>query len=348
MDDICNGKLQLKKAKLSKSYDASVISINYEEIIKEQLNKLMQQQIDNLKQEDPTFLKDDEKQIIENAEFPFIKLMTLVYSKDTNEMSSEDQIKWKESMNEFINQQIIFSVVNTYFTMKLYQDNIYTLTFQTPYNKVHTWDKYANNQEGICVTYDFKEISEVNAYHLSKLFPLVYINSKSDIDDLDYNIYNAYSASLLKQDDNVTQEDNGWEYIYSYNYNEKDYTLLDRLLQPAYEKAMNHPKIMDISKNNYLSMDGDILDYNHKQIIDDIKEVLDSDEMAHLVESDLNNVYSITEDTIEVDFLKPEGVYLGCNFPEDKIEEYKNNVEKHGVKIFKIKEGNGMLYKSLI
>lgn len=348
LDDICKAKLQLKKAKLSKFYDASVIDINYGEIIKEQLNRLMQQQIDDLKQKDPTFLKYDEKEAIENADFPFIKLMTMVYSKDTNEMTEEDQIKWKEQVNTFINQHIIFSVVNTYFTMKLYQDNIYTLTFQTPYNKIHTWDKYASNQEGICVTYDFKEISETNAYHLSKLFPVVYLTDKSDLDSIDYPIYNAYSASLLKIDSNINEEDNGWEYIYSYNYNEQEYTMLDRLLQPAYEKAMNHPEIIDISKKNYLKENDGVLDYDHDAIISDIKEVLNSKDMDNLVGEDLNNVYSITDDVLEIDFLKPEGIYLGCNFPEDKVEEYNKVALENDVKIFKIKEGNGMLYKSLI
>ena len=146
VEELFAAKVKLKKAKLSLNYNEDIISVDYLDTIKTQLNAVTQQQIENLKQEDPTFLKDDEKEIIEKADFPFIKLMTLVYSKDTGDMTVDDQMQWKNTMNEFINQQLIFSLVNTYFTMKLYRDNIYTLTFQTPYNKIHTWDKYANSQ----------------------------------------------------------------------------------------------------------------------------------------------------------------------------------------------------------
>lgn len=341
-------KIKLSKAKLSLNYNEDIIGVDYLETIKTQLNAVTQQQIENLNREDPNFLKDDEKEIIEKAEFPFIKLMTLVYSKDTGDMTFDDQMQWKNTMNEFINQQLIFSLVNTYFTMKLYRDNIYTLTFQTPYNKIHTWDKYANNHEGICLTYDFKEISESNAYHLSKLFPVVYADKKLSCDDFDHEIYNAYCASLVKLDTEINDEDNGWEYIYSYKYNEKEYSLLDRILQPAYEKVMTHPKVMKLNKKNYLVMDDDCLEYDYKSIIDDVVGLLESDEIYELIKDDLENVYSLTDDEITVDFLKPEAIYLGLNFDEDKIDEYNNLANENNVKIFKIKEGNGMLYKSLI
>ncbi|RAP54003.1 MAG: hypothetical protein BZ137_04605 [Methanosphaera sp. rholeuAM130] len=348
VDELCTSKIKLRKAKLSKNYNGDIIKINYEKLIKEQLNNVTGQQIENLKLEDPNFLKDDEKDIIEKADFPFIKLMTLVYSKDTGEMTSDDQIKWKNTMNGFINQQIIFVLVNTYFTMKLYQDNIYTQTFQTPYNKIHTWKKYANDHEGICLTYDFKEISQINAYHLSKLFPVVYSSHELSRDDFSYDIYNAYCASLIKIDDDINDEDNGWEYIYSYKYDEKEYSILDRILQPAYEKVMNHPKILEKTNKDYLSMDGQYLEYDYKSIISEVVNLLESREIFDLIKDDLENVYSITDDEIEVNFLKPEALYLGLNFPEDKIEQYNTLATKNDVKIFRIKEGNGILYKSLI
>jgi hypothetical protein len=341
-------KIKLRKAKLSTNYNDSIIKVDYENTIKTQLNALTNQQIENLKQEDPTFLKDDEKQIIEEADFPFIKLMTLVYSKDTGDMTADDQKQWKNTMNEFINQQLVFSLINTYFTMKLYRDNIYTQTFQTPYNKLHTWDKYAGNHRGICLTYDFKEISEINAYHLSKLFPVVYSSKKLSSDDFDHPIYNAHCASMVKVDDDINEEDSGWEYIYSYKYTEKEYSLLDMILQPAYEKVMTYPKIMEINKKNYLKMEGEYLEYDYKAIISDVVTLIESDEISELIKDDLENVYSLTDDEIEVDFLKPEAIYLGRDFSEDKIEEYNKLANENDVKIFKIKEGNGMLYKSLI
>ena len=116
---LCEGKLFLTKSKKQPDYDDSLIKIDYEKVIKTQLNTLMQQQIAKLQEEDPNFLKDDEKEIINKSSFPFIKLMTLVYSKDTKDMSCNDQKQWKEYMNQFITQQIVFSIVNTYYTMKL-------------------------------------------------------------------------------------------------------------------------------------------------------------------------------------------------------------------------------------
>ena len=347
LQSICEGKITLKKAKLSKSYHGHLLKNNYENIIKTQLNRLMQQQIDTLMQEDPNFLKDDEKEEIEKADFPFIKLMTLVYSKDTDEMTPEDQQQWKTSMNQFINEQIIFSVVNTFFTMKLYQDNIYTTTFQTPYNKLHTWDKYADNNKGICITYDFKEINDQTALLLSKLFPVIYTKDKLTRDDIDHNIYNTHCASLIKIDDNII-DDNTWEYILSQQYTEKDYTILDRVLEPIYEKAMNYPKLNMIQENDYLIVKEDELEYDYKKIIADIDEVLSSQEFNNQIKDQLEDAYNITPNDIEIDFKKPEGIYLGVNFPEEKIDEYNNVAQDNDISIFKIKEGEGMLYKSLI
>lgn len=348
LEKLLQGKLTLKKAKLSKSYDEDILKINYKDTIKTQLNVLMEQQIENLKQEDPTFLKDDEKEIIEKSEFPFIKLMTLVYSKDTDEMTDEDKQVWKKQMNEFINQQIIFGVINTYFTMKLYQDNIYTTTFQTPYNKQYTWNKYANDNTGICLTYDFKEISQKNAQLLSKIYPVVYSDKKLSSEDFDYNIYNTHCASLIKIDENIADEDNTWEYITSYHYNEKEYGMLDRILEPVYEKAFSYPQIMELSKKNYLYEKDSDLEYDYDAIINDIDNILSSEEYNNQIKDSLNDVYNLTDDEIEIDFMKPEGLYLGQKFDEEKVEEYDKMAQENDVKIFRIKEGEGMLYKSLI
>jgi hypothetical protein len=153
---------------------------------------------------------------------------------------------------------------------------------------------------------------------------------------------------MVKVDDDINEEDSGWEYIYSYKYTEKEYSLLDRILQPAYEKVMTYPKIMEINKKNYLKMEGEYLEYDYKAIISDVVTLIESDEISELIKDDLENVYSLTDDEIEVDFLKPEAIYLGRDFSEDKIEEYNKLANENDVKIFKIKEGNGMLYKSLI
>ena len=187
-----------------------------------------------------------------------------------------------------------------------------------------------------------------NAYHLSKLFPVVYSESRLSSDDFDHEIYNAYCASLVKVDSDINDEDNGWEYLYSYKYTEKEYSLLDRILQPAYEKVMTHPKIMDLNKKDYLVMDGQSLEYDYNKIIDDVVCLLESDEIYSLIKDDLENVYSLTDDELEVNFLKPEAIYLGLNFDEDKIDEYNRLANENNVKIFKIKAGNGMLYKSLV
>lgn len=348
LQKICDGKIQLKKAKLSNSYHGELININYEETIKTQLNNVMQQQIDRLMQEDPYFLKDDEKEEIENADFPFIKLMTLVYSKDTDEMTKEDQEQWKTSMNQFINNQILFAVVNTYFTMKLYQDNIYTTTFQTPYNKIHTWDKYADNNTGICITYDFKEINNQTALLLSKLYPVIYTDKRMTMDDFDHIIYNSHCANLIKIDDNINEEDNSWEYLESHKYTEKEYNILNRVLEPIYEKTMNYPKLKEISQENYLIVQDSNLEYDYKKFIADIDEVLTSDEFNNQIKDSLDDVYNITPDTMEIEFRKPEAIYLGVNFPEEKVEQYNKAAQDNDIKIFKIKEGNEMLYKSLI
>ena len=90
------------------------------------------------------------------------------------------------------------------------------------------------------------------------------------------------------------------------------------------------------------------LEYDYKKFIADIDEVLTSDEFNNQIKDSLEDVYGITPDTMEIEFRKPEAIYLGVNFPEEKVEQYNKAAQDNDIKIFQIKEGNDMLYKSLI
>ena len=346
--EVCSGKLKLSKAKYDENYNNDIVKIDYANTIKGQLNNLMQQQIAQLNEEDPNFLSDEEKEIIEAADFPFIRLMTLVYVKDTNEMTEDEQKEWKESMNSFINQQILFGVVNTYYTMKLYQDNNYVRLFQTPYNKRELWDEYANNKEGFCVVYDFKEISKSTAAQLNKLYPILYVDKKLTREDFDYEIHNSHCASLTSIKDEMKDYYNEWMYIYNHHFTEREYLMLDNLLEPIYSNTFNYEPLQKILKTNYLIPKADDLEYDYRQIIDDIVDALESDQFQNGIKPSFEEVLKITEDDMAVDFLKPEAVYLGTNFPEDKIQEYKEVVEGENIRIFIIKDKDGKFFKSLV
>lgn len=346
---ICNGKLRLSKAKFEENYNSDILKIDYIKTIKGQLNTLMQQQIEKLHHEDPNFLSDEEKEIIDKADFPFIKLMTLVYTKDTDEMTPDEQKEWKGYMNDFINQQIVFGVINTHYTMKLYQDNNYVRLFQTPYNKAGLWDEYADNKKGFCVAYDFKEISEKTASQLKRLYPVLYVNKKLSEDDINFEVNNVHCASLTKIKQEVQDYDNEWMYIFNHHFTETEYRMLDNLLEPVYTQTMNHESIQRITKNNYLISKDEDLKYDYESIISDLLFVLESEEFKKEIKKSLEPVYNITEDNLEVDFLKPEAIYLGTNFPENKVQEFKEIVEGENVRIFKIKEtDDGRLFKALI
>ncbi len=348
LKSICSGKLKISKAKYDENYNGDIVKIDYVNTIKGQLNNLMQQQIAQLNEEDPNFLSDEEKKIIEEADFPFIRLMTLVYVKDTNEMTDDEQKEWKESMNNFINQQILFGVVNTYYTMKLYQDNNYVRMFQTPYNKRELWDEYANNKEGFCVVYDFKEISKSTAAQLNKLYPILYTDKKLTKDDFDYEIHNSHCASLTGIKDEVKDYYNEWMYIYNHHFTEREYLMLDNLLEPIYSNTFNYEPLQNVLKKNYLVPKGDDLEYDYKQIVDDIVDILESAPFQNGIRPSFEEVLKITEDDMEIDFLKPEAVYLGTNFPEDRIQEYKELVEGEKIRIFIIKDKDGKFFKSLV
>ena len=345
---ICSGKLKLSKAKTVPDYNSDILKVDYVKTIKGQLNAVMQQQIAKLHQEDPNFLSDEEKEIIESSDFPFIRLMTLVYTKDTDEMTEDEQNQWKGYMNDFINQQIVFGVVNTYYTMKLYQDNNYVRMFQTPYNKQGLWDEYADNKKGFCVAYDFKEISEKTATQLNRLYPVMYVDNKLTENDLDFTVYNAHCASLTKVKQQVNDYDNEWMYIFNHHFTETEYTMLDNLLEPVYSRTTNYEAIQKIIKNNYLESKDDDLEYNYNEIISDLLNVLESEEFREEINSSLQKVFDITDNEMEIDFLKPEAIYLGTNFPEEKLQEYKDIIEGENVRIFIIKESDGKLFKALI
>lgn len=347
LKNICNSKLKVKKAKLDSNYNPDILKINFIKTIKTQLNALMQDQINKLQQEDPTFLSEDEKEIIAQAEFPFIKLMTLVYSKDTDEMTPEDQEQWKTYMSEFINQQIVFGVINTYFTMKLYQDNNYVKLFQTPYNKEEVWDKDSKNK-GFCVVYDFKEIKEVTAKQLNKIYPVLYSDKKLTRDDFDYDIFNAHCASIIRVNEEVSDYDSEWMYILNHHYTETEYRMLENLLEPIYSKTTNDESIQNILKNNYLVNVDDELEYKYEEIINDLAIVLESKQLHEKIKDDFEKVLDITEDYMEIDFMKPEAIYLGTQFPDEKVTSFKELIEAEGVRIFKIKEKDGKLFKALV
>jgi hypothetical protein len=46
--------------------------------------------------------------------------------------------------------------------------------------------------------------------------------------------------------------------------------------------------------------------------------------------------------------MKPEAIYLGINFPQDKVETYKQIAQENDVAIFQIKEKEGTYFKALI
>lgn len=344
--ELCQGKLSLSKSKLS-GYNDSFIKTDYEKIVKTQLNTLMEQQIAKLQQEDPHFLKDDEKETIKNSDFPFINLMTLVYSKDTGEMSVDDQKQWKEYMNQFITQQIVFVIVNTYYTMKVYLDNIYTTTFQTPYNKEYVWNKYGNNHKSICVAYDFKEITETTVKQLQKIYPLFYVKEDFTKSKLDYEVSNPLCLSLFKSVDTINRQDNEWSYI-THKYTETEYKMLDNLLEPVYRNSMEYPEITEILHNDYLEINNAELNYNYQKLIDDLLNILESKEFTNMINDKLQEVYNITPDNMNIEFMKPEAIYFGKDFPEDKMESFKKIIEKEDVPAFRIKQSGEKLFKALI
>ena len=146
----------------------------------------------------------------------------------------------------------------------------------------------------------------------------------------------------------VTDYDNEWMFIYNHHYNETEYRMLDNLLEPIYHKTTNHPKIQQIAIKNYLTEEKGELIYKHNEIIGDLVNIIESEEFNSQIKDEFEEVFKITDDEMLFDYMKPEAIYLGINFPEDKIDEYKNMVESMGIRIFQIKEKDGKIFKALI
>ena len=207
--------------------------------------------------------------------------------------------------------------------------------------------EYANNKQGFCVVYDFKEISGENAAQLNKLYPILYTDKKLSPDDLDYEVNNSHCASLIAVKQEVKDYYNEWMYIFNHHFTEREYLMLDGMLEPIYSNTFNYEPIQNILKKNYLVPKDDDLEYDYRQIIDDIITELESNTFQDAMNSSMEEIYKITDDEMEVDFLKPEAIYLGTNFPEDKKEEYKQLVEGENIRIFIIKEKDGKFFKAL-
>ena len=137
-------------------------------------------------------------------------------------------------------------------------------------------------------------------------------------------------------------------YIFNHQFSETEYKMLDNLMEPVYSRTTNYEAIQKIIKNNYLESKDDDLEYNYNEIISDLLNVLESEEFREEINSSLQKVFDITDNEMEIDFLKPEAIYLGTNFPEEKLQEYKDIIEGENVRIFIIKESDGKLFKALI
>ena len=85
-----------------------------------------------------------------------------------------------------------------------------------------------------------------------------------------------------------------------------------------------------------------------KKLIENLVDVLNSNEFQEELNTKLQEVYDITQNNIDIDFMKPEAVYLGRDFPEEKIKQIKEIVQKEDIMIFKIKQSEDKLFKALI
>ena len=165
---------------------------------------------------------------------------------------------------------------------------------------------------------------------------------------MDYDVYNPYCASIAINKEVVNDYDNEWMYVFNHQFTESEYRMLDNLLEHVYNKTTNNESIQNILKNVYLVDKDDDLEYKYKEIIRDLLAVLESKEFNDEIKGLLDEVFKITDDEIEIEFMKPEAIYLGTNFPEDEQEKYKELIESEDVRIFKIKEKDGQLFKALI
>lgn len=286
-----------------------------------------------------SFFTIDEMKTIKNADFPFIKLMTLVYSKDTNKMSESEKQEWKANMNQFITSQIVFGVVNTHYAIKLSENGIYKTVFETPYNKKEVWTKYGYNQEGICLTYDFKEISPEMARRVQNMYPILYTSNKLTKDEIPYQVDNILCSSMLAVDSNINEKyDKQWAYILQHKFSNTEFMMLDSLVEPLYRKTLEDKEIKKIESEDYFeTLDGELI-YNYKKVIAELTNFLKSDNLNNKIKKELKDVYNILPEDETIEFMKPEALYLGANFPEDKKELFKTIAKANNVRILQIKE----------
>ena len=112
---------------------------------------------------------------------------------------------------------------------------------------------------------------------------------------------------------------------------------------------MTDDKIQEILSENYLEITDGELNYNHKKLIEDLSTFLDSDKFHEKIDEKLTEVYNITPNQFDVDFMKPEAVYLGLNYPDDKVDEIKKICQDKQIRIFKIKKDDEKgLFKAIL
>ena len=111
---------------------------------------------------------------------------------------------------------------------------------------------------------------------------------------------------------------------------------------------MEYPPLKNIIDSMNMVEEKSEINYDFDGIVADVTELFDSPEFKELINESFEKVLEITEDSIEIDFMKPEAVYLGLNFPDDKLDEYKKLTEQENVRIFKINQKDDFLYKTLL
>ncbi|MDO5851212.1 MAG: hypothetical protein Q4Q23_01840 [Methanobacteriaceae archaeon] len=341
LKELCNGNMTLTKAPLVKDYNKEILDIDYEKAIISELNGLVKDQIHGLNHEDPNFLTKEEEDKIYSSHFPFLTIMKIVFEKETQNMDEEDIKKWKDHVNDFINNQIIYVIVTTYFTIKLYRNSLYTTKFITPYNSEEIWEKYANNQKGYCITYDFKELNTKNMFLMDKIFPLLYLNKD---DNITKSTYNHHCASLFEEKE-LLFEEKEWVYIIYEEPSDNLYEQIDPLLNELFMDIFETEQIKTIKEKNYMKEDTNKFEYNYKKLINDLKTIIEDTEYQT---NDLNNQFkkieNILPDTIIKEFKKPEGLYLGKEFSEGLIESFKEIAKENNITLFHIKKAEEKLF----
>ncbi|MCD7782224.1 MAG: hypothetical protein LUG89_05970, partial [Methanosphaera sp.] len=198
------------------------------------------------------------------------------------------------------------------------------------------------------VVYDFKEIRQNIVDNLSKIYTILYVDKKVEFDDIDYNVYNTNCASLLKIQDDVGEYDIKWNYIHNYQYNETDFVMLDGNITPLYMDILDNSPVKELFSNYYLSGDNNNLMFDYKKLISQILDVLYSDKFEDEYGNRIKEIHKITDDEITVDFMKPEAIYLGLEFPEENISNISDMLNDYDIQLFKIDKKDDKLFKKLV